>query len=586
MDQLAIPTVHTLYPAIDVTRNTRGVDRFVHQIGPSWSDHMTAVSESAANNTSAQFQVRFSDKKTSVDPASMILDLPVTMVKVGALGAGNNPYQSRCEGIAANACGKIIKNLKINMDGGSHTYELSKIMYALECTDEIKLDEFEINDGSRMIDNYQQLNDVWGSVSSPYALPSDNVVQANRSSFPLTATYDNVNTTTISFHLYLNLGFLSPFSKQQRYPLSCDNLTISIDFESGHLGRMWRVDATNHPQPNITPTFALGQPNLYYKLNQLPLGLTSPIHEIYQYNRIMIRTVATTSAPIVAGASSILSSGTYEMNQVPRLMLVYLKKAESDFTTTLLDMQTADFFARMDLVRLNFGNRTNCFANATPFQLYDMSRRRGLTSDFTYNQFIANQSGKGSILCFSPIFDVAASGGEILTNGVTMKNVCRFDINFTNMNATNHNFDLVVVEIYDGVIQVDNNLSQIHEVFGTTDSVIRTDAVDFPIETLRGGSKVGDFFKNLWEKGKKIFEVAKPVLQSTKVLSKGASFIPYVGPAVSGILSNLGYGEGGDGGVIAGVSGGYLPSQFDDGIVGGASVLNKRRVRRVQKKNY
>jgi len=560
-----VPVCHTIYPAVNPQNNLKGTDVYVHEVGPSWCDFMLTPSESGANNTSASFSIRFSDKMTALDPSSITVQLPVTIVKVGALGPGNDPYVPRAEGFAANALQKIVRVLKISMDGIQYTYDLSRIAYAMECVDEVKLDDQELNDGLAMIDVCQSYADLWGSVSSPYALPSDNVVQPNRSTHPLVSVYDAVNTTTITSTLFLNLGFLTPFCKKQLFPLSSDTITISMDFESAHLGRMWRVDAVNHPQPNIVPTFTLGQPNLRYKLNQMPLGLESPIHEVYQYNRILSRVQATTAAQIAPGAAFTLTSGVYELNRVPRLMIVYLSKALSEFTTTLLDMQMADFFAQITAVNVNFGNRTNVFSTATMYELWEMSRRRGLISDITYGQFIGqfagevagiSATGKGSILVFSPIFDVGASGGEIMTNGVVQKNVVRIEVNAVNLNTLATRFDLNVIEIYDGMITVDNNLAQIHETFSESPiEVIRSEYRDFPAEELRGGS-VGSFLKSLWSKGKDLWKIISPVLRDTKVISKFSKSIPHVGPAVSRVAEQLGYG-------------GYLPSQTIQGRAGG-----------------
>jgi len=554
-----VPVVHTIYPAVNPANNQKGMDAYVHEIGPSWCDYMLVPSESGANNTSCSFSIRFSDKMTALDPSSLTLQLPVTITKVGALGAGNNPYNARAEGFAANPLPKIIRNLKISMDGIQYTYDMSRIIYAMECMDEVKLDEQELNDGLSMIDVCQAYPNLWGSVSSPFALPSDNVVQPNRSTHPLTAVYDAVNTTVITSTLFLNLGLLTPFCKKQLYPLSCDTLSISMDYESAHLGKMWRVDATNHPQPAIVPTFTLGQPNLRYKLNQLPLGLQSPVHEVYQYNRILSRVQATTAAQIAPGAAFTLTSGVYELNRVPRLMIVYLSKALSEFTTTLIDMTTADFMAQITAVNVNFGNRTNVFTTASMYELWEMSRRRGLISDMTFGQFSgafagetagSTATGKGSMLVFSPIFDVGASGGEIMTNGVVQKNVVRIELQGVNLNAAAHRFDLNVIEIYDGMITVDNNLAQIHESFSdSVATVIRSDFRDFPVEDLRGGS-VGSFFKGLWQKGKSIWNAISPALKSSKLISRLAPMIPGIGPVVGSVASQLGYGEGG-----------YLPSQ-------------------------
>lgn len=556
-----IQTVHTLYPAVDPANNTKGVDKYVHLIGPSWTDYMVSPSESSANNTGCSFSIRFSDKMTAIDPSSLIVELPVTITKIGALGVGNNPYNLRTEGFCCNPLHKIIRNLKISMDGIQYSYEVSKIIYAMECMDEVTHDKLQFNDGTNMLDLCQRYSNLYGSVSSPYALPSDNITQPNRSTHPITSVYDNVNTTVITSTLFLNMGFLSPFCKKQLYPLSSDELTINIDFETGHLNKMWRVDATNHPQPTLIPSITLGQPNLRYKLNQLPLGLKSPHNEIYQYNRVISRTQATTSAQIAAGGAFSLTSGVYELNRVPSLMVVYLSRAQSEFTTPLIDTTTADFFGKITGVNMNFGNRTNVFNTSTMYELYEMSRRRGLNSSITYGHFAGNfagevpgvsASGKGSILVFSPIFDVGGSGGEILTNGVIQKNVVRVEVNGVNLNNYATRFDLNVIEVYDGVITVDNNLAQIQESFGEgSREVVNTQKMEFPTDELRGGS-MSTFFKSLWQKGRDIWTVIDPFLKNTKIISTMTKHIPVAGPAISSVAEKMGYG-------------GYLPSQTIEG---------------------
>lgn len=557
----SMPIKHTLYPAIDPSGNNRGSDVYIHKIGPAWTDAFSVTSESAANNTSSAFTIRFSDKISAIDPSSLIVELPVTIVKVGALGPGNDPYQPRAEGFCANPVEKIARTVKVLIDGTSTSIDMSRAIYAIETMDERKLDAEEMNDGLSMIDMCQSYADLWGTNSSPYALPADNTVEANRSTHPLVATYDAVNTTTITSTLLLNLGRYRPFSKKPLFPLSSDSITISFDWESGHLARMWRIDATNHTQPNATHTFTLGQPILHYRLNQMPLGLQSPIHEVYQYDRVVCRSL-NTSAIIGAGASSTLSSGTYELSRVPKLMILYLKKSEADFITPAIDQQTADFFAEITSVNGNFGNRTNIFGSFIQYQLYEMSRRNGLISDFSFAQWLGRQgnevagstaTGKGSILVIDPIVDIASSGGQILTTGVNMKNVVRFDVAFRNNNSAGHRFDLNLIEIYDSVVEVNNNLGQVHDaITANIEDVIRSEVQPFPVDSLRGGS-ISSFFKGVWDGAKKVFGFIKPVLQSTKILSTASKLIPHAGPGISSFLSQQGYGE--MGGAIAGRAG-------------------------------
>lgn len=549
---MSLPTAHTIHPVVDPLRNSRGVDKYVHEIGASWSDFMISAQENASNNTNSSFSIRFSDKMTALDPSSAIIEMPITIVK--SAGLALDTFNPLAEGLSANPLQKVCRSLKISHDGISYSYDISRIIYAMECVDEVKLQSDDINDGLKMLDMCQQLDDLWGTNASPFALPQDNPAQANRRSHPITSVYDPVgDTTTISTTLHWNLGDVSPFSKKPLYPLSSDTITISFDWESGHLGRMWKVDAINATSPNANYSFTLGQARLRYKLNQLPLGLTSPVHEVYQYNQVVARTQAT-SAVIGAGASATISSGTYELSRVPSKIFVYLKKAEADYTTPAIDMQTADFFASINTMSLSLGNRTNAFGSASQYELFDLSKKRGLISDFSFGQFVGRQSnevegvdasGKGSLIVFDPIIDVCGSGGEIMTNGVTMKNVVQFNVNFTNMNQSAHRFDLNVIEVYDGVIEVDNNLARILQTFSQSSSdAVRSLKVEFPVDELRGGS-VKSFFKGLFEKGKKVFDIVKPVLQETKALSKLAKFVPYVGAPLSASLEQQGLGNGG-----------------------------------------
>jgi hypothetical protein len=536
------PTSHAILPCVDPDKNLQGMERYVHKIGPSWSDYFVVASNQSANNENASFRISFSDKRSAIDPTSMMIEVPVTIVK--SAGAGVDTYDPRTEGFASNAVEKIVQDLKIEMDGTTISHSLSRLIYAYECLDEYKLDSQDISDGLKMIDNFQQYSDVFGSVGSPYALIQDNVVAGNRSSHPVNAVYDPVtDTTTINSTLHLLLSRYSPFSVKQSYPLSCDNLNISVRFESGRIARMWRVDAINNPAapPASTYTFTLGQCNIRYKLNQLPLGLTSPSNEVYQYNRAIARTQVSTSGVVVVGAQSVLRSATFELTHVPSKLIVFLPQAQQEFTNQEVDMVNADFFARIDSIEMTFGNRTQVFSGTNALQRCDMSRRNGLSSDFSLGQFMAHASGKGSIMVIDPIADIGESG-QTLTNGLAHKMLVQFNVTFTNMNATNHAFDLNVIEIYDGLILVNDNMATIHNTFANSlEEVIRSEKISYPVEELRGG-EAGNFFKTLWTKGKKVFDVIKPILRDTKILSRAAQSIPKVGQYIAPVISSHGYG--------------------------------------------
>jgi len=565
---------HVVYPAVDVSRIQTAP--YTHIVGPSFVNSYIAPQTSAANNNSSEFTIRFNDKKTAVDPSSLIVHLPITITKVGALGAGNNPYNAPTEGFCANPLEKLTNTLKIKIDGSVINYNLRDIIYGTECLDEVKLDNQETGD-LKMIDMCQSYPQLFGTNSSPYALPADNVVQSNRRSFPITATYDGVNTTVITTTLVFNLGKYAPFNTKQLYPLASDEITLTFEYNSGMLARMWRVDGTNHPQPAIVPTFTLGQGELRYVLNQLPAGMETPRHERYMFTKYIGRTPNTTGV-IAAGDQFVVQSGVNELSQVPKLIIVYLKRAESTFTTALIQMQTADYFARIENVAVQLGNRTGVFNAMSQKQLHELSRKRGLSCDFSLGQWVGTQgaevaslalgstaTGKGSVFVFSPILDIGGSGNDFLTNGVTQKNVFSINITARNLQNAGTAFDLNVIEVYDSMIVVNDNMSTIYDVVSSsTDVVASSQRIEYPDEELRGGS-IGSFFKGLWNKGKQLFNTLSPILKSTKILSKGAKLLPFVGSPASSILDQLGYGDGG-----------YMASQSAGGVVGGRRTNKKK----------
>lgn len=556
-----LPLKYVLDPRVDVS--TFSQKTWMSPIGSQSILENSIVSNQAANNNNVQFDLKMvNDEFTVVDPSSIILDMPVTVVKTGSSSA--NLFQSDREGFRANALLKVMKLLTMSIKGNNVAqYAPYQFVHAQECFDEVR-QRNDVDFNLSMIDNCQQLSDVYNTNSSPYAKQNDNPSETTRRSQPISVVLSTTaNTATIQGTLHVNLGSFPPLSHaQDMYGFSPDPFQISIDWNS-NLSYLWEVDLTNHTQPAATISVSFGQGSLHYRTMTLPLNQRVPLGlTVLPWHQTVATSIAT-SGSITAGSSFILGSNFQELTSVPQKVILFARQSQSSLNTSLGAAGSADYFAQINNVSIQWGNKDSYFSSCTQQQLFDITRHNGLVNklDFASWLGVSGSSGtgdtgrKGSIFCADFIKDMG-SPDFIAASGCMQKSNFKCTVTFTNVNASTQVFDFWMVLIYDGIIAVqDRTVAQsMNNVGATVEQILSGQQLHMSdIRYLEGGS-VKSFFKNLWGKIRPVLGNVNDFLKKTKIVSKALGAIPYTS-SIAPAVSALGYGEGD--GIYAGEDGGY-----------------------------
>jgi hypothetical protein len=179
-------------------------------------------------------------------------------------------------------------------------------------------------------------------------------------------------------------------------------------------------------------------------------------------------------------------------------------------------------------------NNNQFLASYTNKQLYDLSVSNGY--DGSYAQW---SKYRGSVLVLEFGKDIGLMPDQAPGLGGNFQ--LQVNASFTNTNPTQTiaNPTLHCVVIYEGIFAIDNGSCSTSINMLNRDQVLSADllpSVKFtPSKDIYGG----DFFQGL----RNFFsEKVLPLVKESKIASNLANLIPFVGPAVSQSVKNLGYG--------------------------------------------
>jgi hypothetical protein len=305
------------------------------------------------------------------------------------------------------------------------------------------------------------------------ALPLNSIVVANSKGGgdvnKLSITTDN---DTISAEISVILTeplFLSPFifaglnegTNQGFVGLNTLNLNINID---SSLKRFWSK-LPNSAAGTYTITLT-SITDAKLMLNFLTTQITDSVQAknvipFVDYPRY-ITGVTNSSAIAANGGSASIKSQNIQLNQIPDLFVIALRKPLAN--QTFLD---ANIFLPIRNISINFNNASGLLSSATQYQLWEMSRDNGVhqswlewsgraNSYFTTLDTTAITSvdqlmrlTAGSVLVINPAKDLSLPPN--LSNGCIGQ--FNFQIDITGVNYTNANItpELVIIPVNSGV---------------------------------------------------------------------------------------------------------------------------------------
>jgi hypothetical protein len=266
--------------------------------------------------------------------------------------------------------------------------------------------------------------------------------------------------------------------------------------------------------------------------------------------------------PMAFGDSQTVQSNNIQLKVIPSMIIAGVRRTKAN-----QKYYQPDAYARIQGCAINFANTVGILSTASPFNLYEISKKNGLS--YNYNQWLGKfgslnngnligadiPSGCGGLLVLKPSEDFGLNDGE--ASGLS--GAFNFQLSLTvenidpSITIASSDYELFVIVINEGQISVDvagtgnvvTNIGVVSEA-----DILKAETKPWLDYNSMKGLVGGDFLSSLknWAK-------------------KGASIVHTVAdlaPKASGALKSIGMGHGagrGGGLIGSGLSGGKLLSQ-------------------------
>jgi len=556
------------------------------------------------SNTNTTFNIPLPNAtRCVVDRSSAIIALPVRLVLNGdGLGTGNI-FQPDREGLRSYPFDKIVMTSNINQNGNMIAYQNYEQILPMERYNDNRKNNQIV---PTMCDCAQSYTSSYNTSRSPFALYFDNPAEITRRAYPLTIVGGTNTTTdcTIDTVLFANIFDYPPFSEQTDVVgINLTPFVLNYTFIN-QLAHMWARDPA-HTQHLTSLNVTIGSnslmtnPQISMTVLSLPHSVSMPDNISYPYH--LVTYFPSTTVSTLAPGDVVTKSPTQiiQLDTVPSKIYLYVKVATQNVLASLTSAITyPDTFASITGISITFGNKNNLLASCGQHDLYTISKKNGLCDKWSFSDFTgSNGAGDGalmgSVICIDPSKDLSLEEGYIV--GKQSKINFQALINYTTISPYTIQYDVCALMVYDGIQTMIGNRCDLTTNVISDESEIQMSPISYlEMKNMYGGQLAGDaksFFRNVWGKLKQYAGPINQILKDTKLISRIAPMIPYVGPAIAPIARTLGYGEGqgviagGDfyaqnmGGFIAGESDGF--DGFDgDGVLAGGKVLKRGSLRR------
>jgi hypothetical protein len=526
--------------------------------------------------------------KCIVDRSSAIIALPVHIVMHGTGGGSGNIFQPLREGLRSYPFDKMVITSNINMNGNLVAYQNYEQILPME----------RYNDNHKnnqivptMCDPSQNYSDTYNTNMSPFATRFSNPAEVTRRAYPMTIISNNTTDAVIDTVLYWNIFDYPPFTeKTDVVGINITPFVLNYTFIN-NLAHIWSRDA-GHTQNlqtlavTLGSNSSLGQPRISMNVLSLPSHINIPDSISYPYHLITFFPSTTTSA--IAPATSLAQQGTQiiQLNTVPSKIYLYVKVAtQSVLASTAAAVLYPDVFASITRVAITFGNKNNLLASASQWDLYNMSKKNGLSDKWGFSDWSGyNGAGDpnlvGSVVCIDPSKDLSLEDGYIV--GKNDKINFQALIDYTTLSPYTVLYDVCVLCVYDGIQTMRGNQCELNNlVIGDIHEIQESPISYHEMKSIYGGAIAGDarsFFSNVWGKLKDVAGPINQLLKDTKAISNLAPMVPYIGGPLSSVASHLGYGEG-EGGDFYEPEGGFIAGE-GEGVLAGGKVMRRSALKK------
>ena len=226
--------------------------------------------------------------------------------------------------------------------------------------------------------------------------------------------------------------------------------TLEINVNFGQLTRtLWSQFGLPTDITGSITSVAVEQPRLLLEMLTPKVGFSLPKQVVYDIFE-MTQYVQAGGAVSAGGTATLTNNNNKMSNSVPSRIFVFARRGPNSLT-----MEQGNTFLGIQSLSVQMNNRSGLLADATPQQLWDLSRTNGLEQE--YEEWVMRKFGNtvlsGGIICLDPAKDLSLDVDQ--TNGSSGSVEISITAQVQNNDVVDYaNVELVIVGLYEGVLNL------------------------------------------------------------------------------------------------------------------------------------
>lgn len=554
----------------------------------------TSTSVSAAN---INFQTPPPSSQIIVD-RKITFTLPMRLTFTATVAPGFRVFNKNYDAPRAFPIHSMLDTIQLTINNCGITQNIGEIIHALlRFNTDRKLFAKDYSMTPTCLDQSQSYGDLIGHIRNPLAMYGDSNFEdvtgrGGFSGFKIVANPKNPDDATAPATLVGVIDMicteqimLSPLYWGGENASGFANVT-SMDWvfnflNQGAANRAWshynddnvsKITGSQVQFNNLNTNFSYGITQPYLNITYITPDDMTPINPqmpiTYPYFSVD-KYVTDTNTPLSYGSANprLIQSNNIQLASIPRRIYIYARPSNSYYYST---PSATDCYYQIDNLSIQFENYTGLFANATPFQLYEMSKKNHCNMSWSewsgqdlyksggeWPENDPHFAGPGSIICVEFASDIGLDNNEApglgqgtynLQLGVTIRNVNN------SLAWDDQSPSLYVIVVLEGSFTITNAGSALTQtaIISTKDVLEAKSSKMYnylDVQEVNGGNFMSGL-KNLGQKAIANLGKANKFLKDTKLISRAAnigSFIPgtpgMVSQEVSKIADYYGYGK-------------------------------------------
>lgn len=335
-------------------------------------------------------------------------------------------------------------------------------------------------------------------------------VVPSRGSFPV--VYSSGNTVA-DFTVEEPL-LLSPCRfNDESTPGFCNLESCDLTINFGNIQKVWSHDAVNGNSISGLTVTIPSPPIVDVTYYTLPASMVPPRSLSYDLSKVT--RFPTAYGAVTAGQTVTIPGGSTTINSIPKKLIFFAMQTLADQT-----FSSSDTFCRINSFNLQWANQSALFSNASPQQLYNMTKKNGYA--YSWIDWYA-QSGGVLAVCPGADFDIDYDSGD--APGIVKQVQVQWTLSVTSLWNTTKNVTGYMITIEEGSVTLEGGNAIIVSATLTADDVRASKsypriAYSEVYRPHKGGDFLGSlksFFSNVGDKvssaARAVAPYALPIIQ-------------------------------------------------------------------------